>query len=82
MWREHPDPEVRQAVIRLCDALCSWERSTGRQNLLVLVEADWEHPDKRYEFIADCGKPLPDDSRLGMTPEMFVKAHCQQYAQS
>lgn len=80
MWSEHPSPEVRQALIRLCDCLCTWERSTGRQNLLVLVEADYEHPSRRYEFVADSGKPLPDDSRIVMTPEQYVKAHCDHYA--
>lgn len=35
---EHPDREVNQALIRLNDALCSWERSTGRESVLVLRE--------------------------------------------
>lgn len=34
----HPDPEVRAALVRLNDALCSWERSTGRQSILILRE--------------------------------------------
>lgn len=80
MWNEHVDPNVRQALIRLCDALCSWERSTGRQNLLVLIEHDDVQPFSRYEFIADCGKPIPDDARHGMPPEEFVKAHSEMYA--
>lgn len=74
-WREHPDEEVRRTLIRLCDALCSWERSTGRQNLLVLIE----QPD--YDFIADCGKPIPDDGKLGMTPTDFIAAHSWHYEQ-
>lgn len=34
----HPSPDVQQAIIRLCDALCTWERNTGRQSALVLRE--------------------------------------------
>ncbi len=35
---EHPDPEINRALIKLCDALCQWERSTGRQSVLILRE--------------------------------------------
>jgi len=80
MFTEHPNEEVRRAAIRLCDALCSWERSTGRQNLFVLIEQDHESSNGRFEFIADCGKPIPDDSRHGMTPDEFVKAHQNSYS--
>lgn len=79
-WNEHADPDVRQALIRLCDALCSWERATGRQNLLVLIEQDECQPLGRYEFIADCGKPLGDSAHR-MPPEEFVKAHCDLYVE-
>lgn len=34
----HPDNAVSQALIRLNDALCSWERATGRQSALILKE--------------------------------------------
>lgn len=81
MWTEHPDEDVRRALIRLCDALCSWERNTGRQNLLTLIEFDPEKPSRRVEFIADSGKPIPDDSRLGMTPANYVTAHQNMYEQ-
>ena len=70
MYQTHPDPEVHQAVIRLCDALCSWERATGRQNLMVVMEQGG------YEFIADCGKPL---SHQHLSPEEFVKADREHY---
>lgn len=82
MWTEHPDEDVRRALIRLCDALCSWERNTGRQNLLVLIEQDREQRFNRYEFVADSGKPIPDDSRHGMTPAEFVTAHQNLYEQT
>lgn len=37
----HPDSEVRHALVRLNDALCSWERSTGRESVLILRESDF-----------------------------------------
>ncbi len=36
MW--HPDQDVNTALIRLNDALCQWERNTGRQSVLILRE--------------------------------------------
>lgn len=38
-FMQHLDPEVRQAFVRLTDALCTWERSTGRESVLILKEA-------------------------------------------
>lgn len=35
---EHPDREVQAAIVRLNDALCKWERSTGRQSVMILRE--------------------------------------------
>lgn len=34
----HPCPEVELALVQLNDALCTWERATGRQSALVLRE--------------------------------------------
>lgn len=48
---EHPDQEVRQALIRLNDALCAWERNTGRQSVLILREQGG------FEHRAMSGKP-------------------------
>ena len=39
LLHEHPSPEVRRAAIALCDALTQYERSTGR-NYLIIVKAD------------------------------------------
>lgn len=36
--QEHLSPEVQKALIRLDDALVSWERSTGRESVLILRE--------------------------------------------
>lgn len=34
----HPCKDVQAALIRLNDALCMWERSTGRNSVLILRE--------------------------------------------
>ena len=53
---EHPNWEVRQALINLCDALCIWERSTGHESVLILREKGG------FVFRAMSGKPnVPDD---------------------
>ena len=35
---EHKDREVQAAIIRLTDALCTWERETGREGILIIRE--------------------------------------------
>ena len=53
---EHPDKEVQSAIIRLNDALCSWERSTGRESILILREQGG------YVHRSASGKPnIPED---------------------
>lgn len=55
-FMQHPDPEVKQALIRLTDALCTWERNTGRESVLILREVDG------FVYRAVNGKPnVPDD---------------------
>lgn len=82
MFQQHLDHDVQRALIRLCDALCQWERSTGRTSLLVLIEQDRERPMSRFEFVADCGKPIPDDSRHGLPPDEILRTHMEHYASS
>lgn len=36
LLHHHPDERVRAAAIHLLDALCSWERSTGRENVVII----------------------------------------------
>lgn len=63
MYQEHRDREVMQAIIRLTDALCQWERNTGRRSVLIVRE-------KGYVFRAQDGKPIvPDD----ITDEQLVE---------
>jgi len=67
---EHPDNEVRSAIIRLADALCMWERATGRESVMIIRERD-------FQFRALSGKPtIPDDMKdseimglIGMLPD-------------
>lgn len=35
---EHPSEEVRAAAIRLLDALSTWNRGTGQENLVILKD--------------------------------------------
>lgn len=35
----HPDPGVRHAIVKLNDALCSYERATTRESILIIREA-------------------------------------------
>ena len=58
--QQHPDPDCRAAIMRLLDALCTWERSTGRESLLVLVPVEEDEP----VIVADSGKPLGDSAML------------------
>lgn len=53
---EHPDKGVRQALIRLNDELCTWERATGRQSILILRE------EGGFVHRSASGKPnIPED---------------------
>ena len=41
---KHPDEEVSHAIVQLNDALCTWERNTGRQSVLIIhEEGGWQH---------------------------------------
>jgi hypothetical protein len=51
MYNEHPDKEVTAAIIRLSDALCQWERGTGRESILIIRERGG------YKYRAQNGKP-------------------------
>jgi hypothetical protein len=54
-FQEHHDPDVGKALIRLCDELCSWERSTELESVLILRE-------RGFVLRALSGKPnVPSD---------------------
>ena len=53
---EHINKEIQSALIRLNDALCMWERSTGRESILILREQGG------FEHRSVSGKPnVPSD---------------------
>ena len=63
-FMEHPDPDIRQAIVRLSDALCTWERSTGRRSVFIVREG-------RFVYRALDGKPdvnhdIPDSDLMKM----------------
>ena len=62
----HKDRECDQAMIRLMDALCTWERETGRESTFILI------PQAQDEKIvmAQNGKVLPDN--LGIEPQEIL----------
>lgn len=51
---EHPSEDVRAAAVRLLDALCMWERSTGRHNLLIVKDS------VGCQYRSMDGSPIPD----------------------
>ncbi|MFA5925484.1 MAG: hypothetical protein WC831_00990 [Parcubacteria group bacterium] len=59
----HLGPECDAALIRLNDALATFERATGREYTLILVP---QTLDEKIH-VSQSGKPLPQD--FGMSPE-------------
>jgi hypothetical protein len=51
--QEHPDKEVQAAIVRLADALCTFERATGIENVMIIREKGG------FVFRAISGKPVP-----------------------
>ena len=59
----HKDPEVQNAIVKLCDRLCQWERNTGIESIIILREQ------RGFCFRAASGKPdipydIPDEFLL------------------
>lgn len=50
--------DLKQAIIRLADALCAWERNTGCESALIILE------DGGYEYLSLSGKPAPKDATI------------------
>ncbi len=63
----HVDPTVNQALIKLNDALCTFERSVGRECTLILVP----HSDDEVIHVSQSGKPINLD--CGLTPERILQ---------
>jgi hypothetical protein len=62
-FQEHPDAEVQNAIIKLCDRLCMYERATSRESVFVLREQGG------FCFRADSGKPI---AGLGDIPDQML----------
>ena len=52
---QHPSKEVEHALVVLNDALCTWERGTNRQSVLILKEQEG------YVHRSVNGKPFISD---------------------
>lgn len=67
MLHEHPDENVRRALIGLVDALCSWERSTGNEHLIIVKDTAREG----YEYRVFTSSPVPTHTGDHALLEMF-----------
>ena len=67
--RWHRDPEVDKALIRLIDALCTWERNTGRGSTLLYVPVDEDED----PILAIDGKPLDEPFVIRQLLERLTK---------
>jgi len=66
--RWHIDEDCERALTQLNDALCTFERGTGRQYLLVLIP---EQPDEGVH-VSQGGKPMAMKSVTYQEIKMFV----------
>jgi hypothetical protein len=57
---KHKCREVDQALTRLMDTLCSWERDTSRGSTLILIP----HEDDEDIVLVQDGKPLPENTNI------------------
>jgi hypothetical protein len=51
--RAHPSEDVNAALVRLNDALCTWERNTGQETLLIVRGTNWHHRSLSGKPVAD-----------------------------
>ncbi|NOT66369.1 MAG: hypothetical protein HOP06_10165 [Methylotenera sp.] len=63
---KHQDQKIQKTLTELNDMLCSWERDTGRQSVLVLREQGG------FEHRSMSGKPIESDA--GLTDAMMFDA--------
>lgn len=69
MPQQHPNREVADAITRLSDALCAWERCSSRQSVLILRE------EGGFSYRAMSGKPgIPDDVPDAMVMDTLSEA--------
>jgi len=74
LLHDHPSKDVRAALIRLLDALTTWNRTTGRSNIVIVKDTvegglEWRSLD---------GSPLPDDMTDDEALETFDELKREQ----
>jgi hypothetical protein len=67
MLHEHPDKNIRRALIELIDALCSWERSTGNEHLIIVKDTARDG----YEYRVFTSSPVRDHTGDHALLEIF-----------
>jgi len=65
LLHNHPSDEVRAAAIRLMDALTTWNRNTGRENVVIIKDT------VGCEIRALSGAPAPADISDAQLLEAF-----------
>ena len=66
MFQQHRDREIRQGIVEITDRLCSYERNTGIENILVVAE-------QGYLYVAINGKAVPNDVIRDVTVQGLLK---------
>ncbi len=66
----HKDKEVNDCLVKLMDALCTWERQTGRASTLILIPHE---PDERLVLARD-GKPALEKYTAAFCDQVYVAA--------
>lgn len=72
LLHEHPSDEVRSAAIRLMDALTSWNRNTGRENVVIIKDTIG------CEIRTLSGAPQPSDITDAQLLEAFDNLSASQ----
>lgn len=68
----HPSPDVQAAIVQLTDALIQWNRSTGRDNLVIIRDT------VGAEYRALSGAPIPDDLTDAHVLQAFANLQKEQ----
>lgn len=65
---EHINRDVQAALVRLNDALCMWERATGRQSVLIIREQGG------FVHRSLSGKPVPPRDLVDITDAQLLQS--------
>lgn len=72
----HMDKETNSALIRLLDALCEFERGSGRESTLILIP----HNADEKMLVAQSGKPVPTYPSLQLIVNLALEARTRSAA--